>query len=66
MVKKTLKRMCSPYREWICISKDLKWKHNKPSAELDFDKLGKNCKSFKVFPGALTSTSINRRKSGCQ
>jgi len=58
--------------EWICISKDLKWKHNKPSdelklkfsyiksslpkyaAELDFDKLGKNCKSFKAFLGALT------------
>jgi len=58
--------------EWICISKDIKWKHSKPSdelknqcgyekwklpkyaAELDFDKLGKNCKSFKDFRDALT------------
>ncbi|MCZ7402953.1 MAG: hypothetical protein O8C61_12090 [Candidatus Methanoperedens sp.] len=58
--------------EWICISKGLKWKHQKPSdelktkysyekwklpqfaAELDFDKLGKNCKSFKDFLDALT------------
>ena len=65
--------------EWICISKDLKWKHNKPSeelksklklgyiksslpkyaAELDFDKLGKNSKSFKDFLVALTSKSEN-------
>ncbi len=57
--------------EWICISKGLKWKHDKPSevlktkyhyekwklpkyaAELDFDKLQKNCKSFKDFLKAL-------------
>jgi len=65
--------------EWICYSKDIKWKHNKPSdelklklkfgyiksslpkyaAELDFDKLGKNCKSFKAFLDALTSASEN-------
>jgi hypothetical protein len=57
--------------EWICISKDIKWKHHKPSeelklklkfgyiksslpkyaAELDFDKLRKNSKSFKYFIG---------------
>lgn len=67
--------------EWICISKDIKWKHSKPSdelklkfgymksslpkyaAELDFDKLGKNCKSFKAFLDALTSTSKNIEKS---
>jgi len=57
--------------EWICISKNLKWKHSKPSdelkihgyekyklpnyaSELDFDKLRKNCKSFKAFLNALT------------
>jgi hypothetical protein len=58
--------------EWICISKNLKWTHSKPSEalknkdgyiksrlpkyadELDFDKLGKNCKSFKAFLCALT------------
>jgi hypothetical protein len=58
--------------EWICISKNLKWKHSKPSdelkskfgyekyklpkyaAELDFDKLQRNCKSFKAFLNALT------------
>lgn len=58
--------------EWICISKNLKWKHSKPSdelkrqfgyekyklpkysAELDFDKLLRNCKSFKAFLNALT------------
>ncbi len=58
--------------EWICISKNLKWKDSKPSdelknqygyiksslpkyaAELDFDKLQKNCKSFKAFLNALT------------
>jgi len=58
--------------EWICISKDLKWKHSKPSeelkrnfgyekyilpkyaAELDFDKLQRNCRSFKAFLNALT------------
>jgi hypothetical protein len=57
--------------EWICISKNLKWKHSKPSDELkikdgyekyklpkyanelDFDKLQKNCKSFKAFLKAL-------------
>lgn len=57
--------------EWICISKDLKWKHSKPSEELkrkygyekyklpkyanelDFNKLKKNCKSFKAFLNAL-------------
>ncbi len=57
--------------EWICISKDLKWKHLKPSEELkrnfgyekyklpkyanelDFDKLKKNCKSFKAFLNVL-------------
>jgi hypothetical protein len=70
--------------EWICYSKDLKWKHNKPSnelklkfgyiksslpkyaAELDFDILGKNCKSFKDFLDALTSASENIEKSNCQ
>jgi hypothetical protein len=58
--------------EWICISKNLKWKYSKPSdelkikegytksslpkyaAELDFDKLQRNCKSFKAFLNALT------------
>ena len=58
--------------EWICISKNLKWKQSKPSkelknkkgytksslpkyaSELDFDKLQKNCKSFKAFLNALT------------
>ncbi len=58
--------------EWICISKNLKWKYSKPSEELknndgyiksrlpkyadelDFDKLQKNCKSFKTFMKALT------------
>jgi hypothetical protein len=58
--------------EWICISKNIKLKHSKPSdelknlygyekwnlpkyaAELDFDILGKNCKSFKDFLDALT------------
>lgn len=57
--------------EWICISKNLKWKNSKPSdelkkegytksslpkyaSELDFDKLQKNCKSFKAFLKALT------------
>ncbi len=58
--------------EWICISKDLRWRHSKPSEELkdkfryrkwslpkyanelDFDKLRKNCKSFKEFLKALT------------
>lgn len=58
--------------EWICISKNLNWKHSKPSeelkaqigykksslpkyaAELDFDKLQKNCKSFNAFLNALT------------
>ncbi|MCX9080753.1 MAG: hypothetical protein OIN83_00995 [Candidatus Methanoperedens sp.] len=57
--------------EWICISKNLKWKHSKPSGELktkygyekwklpkyadelDFDKLGKNCKSYNAFLNAL-------------
>ncbi len=57
--------------EWICISKDLKWKHSKPSEELkrnfgyekhklpkyanelDFNKLQKNCNSFKAFLNAL-------------
>ncbi len=59
--------------EWICISKNLKWPHSKPSealknkygyekwnlpkyaAELDFDKLGKNCKSFKLFLAAMVT-----------
>jgi hypothetical protein len=63
--------------EWICISKNLRWKHNKPSdelklkfgyiksnlpkyaAELDFDKLGNNCKSFKAFLDSLTSKAEN-------
>ncbi len=58
--------------EWICITKNLKWKNSKPSdelknqygyiksslpkyaAELDFDKLQRNCKSFKAFLNALT------------
>ncbi|MDP2846278.1 MAG: hypothetical protein Q8N79_09465 [Candidatus Methanoperedens sp.] len=58
--------------EWICISKNLKWKHSKPSdelkikegyiksslpkyaAELDFDKLQRNCRSFRDFLNALT------------
>ncbi len=58
--------------EWICISKNLKWKHSKPSdelkikegyiksslpkyaVELNFDKLQRNCKSFKAFLNALT------------
>lgn len=58
--------------EWICISKNLKWKDSKPSdelknqygyiksslpkyaSELDFDKLQRNCKSFKAFLNALT------------
>jgi len=57
--------------EWVCISKNLKCKHSKPSDELkkegytksslpkyasdlDFDKLQKNCKSFKEFLNALT------------
>ena len=70
--------------EWICISKDIKWKHSKPSdelklkfsyiksslpkyaAELDFDKLGRNCKSFKAFLDALTSASENIEKNNCQ
>jgi len=70
--------------EWICISKNIKWKHSKPSdelklkfgyiksslpkyaAELDFDKLGKNCKSFKAFLDVLTSASVNIEKSICQ
>jgi len=69
--------------EWICISKDIKWKHSKPSdelklkfryiksslpkyaSELDFDKLGKNSKSFKAFFEALTSKSENIGKSNC-
>ncbi len=58
--------------EWVCISRDLKCKHSKPSdelkkegyaksglpkyaAELDFDKLQKNCRSFKAFLSALRS-----------
>ncbi len=58
--------------EWICISKNLKWKDSKPSdelknqygyiksslpkyaSELDFDKLQRNCRSFKAFLNALT------------
>jgi hypothetical protein len=58
--------------EWICISKNLKWKNSKPSdelknqygyiksslpkyaAELDFDKLQRNCRSFKAFLNSLT------------
>ena len=57
--------------EWVCISKNLKCKHSKPSdelkkegytksslpkyaVELDFDKLQRNCKSFKAFLNALT------------
>ena len=58
--------------EWICISKNLKWKDSKPSdelknqygyiksslpkyaTELDFDKLQRNCRSFKAFLNALT------------
>ncbi|MCZ7372765.1 MAG: hypothetical protein O8C60_03770 [Candidatus Methanoperedens sp.] len=40
--------------EWICISKNLKWKQSKPSEELNFDKLQKNCRSFKAFLNALT------------
>ncbi len=57
--------------EWICYSRNLKWKHSKPSEELkrqfgyekyklpkyanelDFDKLQKNCRSFKDFLNAL-------------
>ncbi len=54
--------------EWVCISKNLKCKHSKPSdelkgytksslpryaSELDFDKLQKNCTSFKTFLSAL-------------
>ncbi len=57
--------------EWICISKNIKWKHSKPSEELknydgyiksrlpkyadelDFNILGKNCRSFKEFLDAL-------------
>ena len=58
--------------EWVCISKNLKWKDSKPSdelknqygyiksslpkyaTELDFDKLQRNCRSFKAFLNALT------------
>lgn len=58
--------------EWICISKNIRWMHSKPSevlkkkfgyekrdlpkyaSKLDFDKLQKNCKSFKAFLKALT------------
>lgn len=59
--------------EWICISKNLKWRHLKPSEELknydgyiksrlpkyademDFGKLGRNCRSFNEFLDALAS-----------